>query len=59
MPTYEYECEKCGHVFECYQSMHDKPLKKCPKCGGLINRLIGGGIIFVDKKSGANCAGPT
>jgi len=49
MPTYEYECAACGHVLEVYQSMLDKKLKKCPKCGkNTLNRLIGtgGGVIF-------------
>jgi len=48
MPTYEYECESCGHRFEQFQSMSDAPLKTCPKCGQAIRRLIGtgGGIIF-------------
>ncbi len=59
MPTYEYKCEKCGHVFECYQRMTDEPLKKCPECGGRVNRLIGGGIVLIDKKDRGNCAGPT
>ncbi|MBN1526518.1 MAG: zinc ribbon domain-containing protein [Candidatus Omnitrophica bacterium] len=47
MPTYDYECGKCGR-FELFQSMKDEPLKKCPKCGGSAHRLIGsgGGIIF-------------
>jgi putative FmdB family regulatory protein len=48
MPTYEYECTHCGHGFEAFQKMTDKPLDKCPKCGYKIKRLIGGGsgIIF-------------
>ena|SRR3989338_635441 len=49
MPTYEYECESCGHSFEQYQSMTDKKLKTCPKCKkSKLHRLIGtgGGIIF-------------
>ena len=48
MPTYEYECTKCEHQFETFQSMRDAPLKKCPKCGGKVKRLVGtgAGIIF-------------
>jgi putative FmdB family regulatory protein len=48
MPTYEYECKDCGHVFEAVQSMIDDPLKECPRCGREIRRLIhgGGGVIF-------------
>ena len=48
MPTYEYECQRCGYRFEIFQSMSDEPLKMCPKCNGEIKRLVGtgGGIIF-------------
>lgn len=48
MPTYEYECEKCGYKFELFQSMTDKPVEQCPQCEGKVKRLFGsgGGIIF-------------
>jgi putative FmdB family regulatory protein len=48
VPTYDYQCDKCGDHFEKFQSMKDEPLKTCPKCGGKVHRLIGsgGGIIF-------------
>jgi putative FmdB family regulatory protein len=48
MPTYEYECRKCGHRFEEYQSITAKPLSACPRCKGQVRRLIsgGGGLIF-------------
>ena len=48
MPTYDYECQKCKHIFEVFQSMTDKRLEKCPKCGGKVKRLIsaGAGVIF-------------
>ncbi len=48
MPTYEYECQKCGHVLEKFQSMTDKPLRRCPSCKGALKRLIsaGAGILF-------------
>ena len=48
MPTYEYECDKCKHKFEHFQSMTAKHLKKCPECGGKVTRLLGtgSGIIF-------------
>ncbi len=49
MPTYEYECQACGHTLEELQSFSDKPLKKCPKCKKLkLRRLIsaGAGVIF-------------
>ena len=48
MPTYEYQCEQCGHRFERFQKMSEEPSKKCPRCGTRVHRLIGagGGIIF-------------
>ena len=52
MPTYEYECNQCGHRFEAFQSMKDEPLKECPECGGPVRRLIGTGAGFLFKGSG-------
>lgn len=49
MPTYQYECGACGHMFEELQSMTDPKLKQCPQCKkNKLHRLIGlgGGIIF-------------
>ena len=52
MPTYEYECQKCGHRFEEFQSMKDAPLTKCPVCKGKVKRLIGAGAGLIFKGSG-------
>ena len=52
MPTYEYECQKCGHRFEEFQSMKDAPLTKCPQCKGRVKRLIGAGAGILFKGSG-------
>ena len=53
MPTYDYACAKCGHQFETFQSMSDKPLTRCPKCKtGKVRRLIGSGAGIVFKGSG-------
>lgn len=53
MPTYEYVCSHCGHAFEKFQSMLDKPLKKCPKCGkNTLKRLIGAGAGLIFKGTG-------
>ena len=52
MPTYDYECTDCGYSFEYFQSMSDEPLKTCPKCGGKVRRLIGGGLGVIFKGSG-------
>jgi putative FmdB family regulatory protein len=52
MPTYEYRCLKCGHLFEELQHMTEEPLKKCPKCKGKVKRLIGSGSGLIFKGSG-------
>ena len=52
MPTYEYKCDDCGYTFEKFQRMRDKPIKKCPKCSGKVQRLIGGGAAVIFKGSG-------
>ncbi len=52
MPTYEYECGKCGLHFEKFQNMSDAPLKECPECGGAVQRLIGKGAAVIFKGSG-------
>lgn len=53
MPTYEYECGACGHQLEAFQSMSEKPLKKCPECKKTkLNRLIGSGSGIIFKGSG-------
>ena len=52
MPTYEYECEKCKKRFDHFQSMTSKLLKKCPKCGGRVTRLLGVGSGIIFKGSG-------
>lgn len=52
MPTYEYQCKKCGHTFEKFQSMQDKPVKRCPDCRSAVKRLIGAGAGIIFKGSG-------
>ncbi len=53
MPTYEYQCQSCGHRFEEFQSMKDEPLTKCPECKKKkLQRLIGAGAALLFKGSG-------
>ena len=52
MPTYDYKCTKCGHAFEAFQKMTDKPLEKCPKCNKSVKRLISSGTGIIFKGSG-------
>ncbi|MGA7722377.1 MAG: FmdB family zinc ribbon protein [Ignavibacteriaceae bacterium] len=52
MPTYQYKCKKCGHLFEVFHSMSAEPIKICPKCKGPVKRLIGPGAGPIFKGSG-------
>lgn len=40
MPIYEYECLNCSKQFEVMQKFSDKPLRRCPACGGRVHKLI-------------------
>lgn len=40
MPLYEYQCKKCKHKFEKIQKFSDQPIKKCPECGGPVEKLL-------------------
>jgi putative FmdB family regulatory protein len=69
MPVYEYECGACGHQFEEWQKITDKPVRTCPKCKEKkVQRLIsqtafhlkGGGWysdLYSSKKSGGEKSG--
>ncbi|MBI4725710.1 zinc ribbon domain-containing protein [candidate division TA06 bacterium] len=49
MPTYEYQCRSCGSKFSRQQAISEDVLKKCPACGGEVDRLITGGSGFIMK----------
>jgi putative FmdB family regulatory protein len=40
LPLYEYQCKQCGAHLEKIQKFSDPPLRKCPKCGGELERLV-------------------
>jgi putative FmdB family regulatory protein len=40
LPLYPYRCTQCGHRFEKIQSFKAKPEKKCPQCGGPLERVL-------------------
>lgn len=49
MPTYDYECDACGHKQEVFQNISDPLVEKCPKCKKKKYRRLfgaGGGVIF-------------
>ena len=69
MPIYEYRCRGCGHEFEEWQKISDKPIRKCPKCAARrVEKLVSmtsfqlkGGGWYADgygsTKSGASGSG--
>lgn len=40
MPLYEYKCLTCGSSLEVLQKVNEPQLKKCPKCGGLLKKVL-------------------
>lgn len=55
MPTYEYECQDCGHTFDAFHGIKAEPISVCPKCKGKVKRIVGtsGGFLF--KGTGFYC----
>ncbi len=53
MPTYDYECDACGHEFELFQGITAATKKKCPACKKMkLRRLFGTGGALMFKGSG-------
>jgi len=40
MPLYEYKCLTCGSSLEVLQEVNEPRLKKCPKCGGRLKKVL-------------------
>lgn len=41
MPLYDYQCEKCEHVFETMVPLCEVDnARYCAKCGGLLARIV-------------------
>ena len=59
MPTYEYECRKCGHRFEKFQSITARAVRKCPECGGAVRRLLGAGAAVISRGSTSGAGSQT
>ena len=59
MPTYDYECTKCGTVFELFQPITEPARRKLRKgdpkpcqCNAKVQRRIGTGAGVIFKGSG-------
>lgn len=67
MPTYVYECAKCGDEFELWQSFTDEPLKKHSGCGGKVTKVLqpvgivlkGSGFYKTDNRGSSKGSGAT
>lgn len=67
MPTYEYECNDCGHRVELFQRLSEDPLTTCDVCGGTLRKLFhpvgisfkGSGFYTTDSRSGSSKSAPT
>ncbi len=57
MPTYEYNCPRCGLV-EISHSITEAARPDCPLCGAKLTRLISGGTGFVLDSGGYWEMGP-
>jgi putative FmdB family regulatory protein len=65
MPTYVYECAKCGEELEAWQSFADAPLKRHPGCGGKLTKVLqpvgivlkGSGFYRTDNRNGKSNGG--
>ncbi len=51
MPTYEYECQRCGTI-EIGHSIVDRARSRCPLCGNKVKRLVSGGAGTIIDASG-------
>lgn len=52
MPTYEYECKRCGQLTSEFKSMTAPRRQRCPACRGKVELLISGGLGVVFKGDG-------
>lgn len=53
MPTYEYGCSTCHHLWEEVKSITEPTTKKCPKCSTeTAERIISSGGGFILKGEG-------
>jgi putative FmdB family regulatory protein len=40
VPIYEYQCTKCGEIFEAFQKITDEPISQCKFCNAKVEQLI-------------------
>lgn len=52
MPTYEYQCTRCGQLTSEFKPMSAPRRQRCPACRGKVELLISGGLGVVFKGDG-------
>lgn len=56
MPIYEYQCEKCGYIFE-EVTLKMEPTKistECPNCKGISKKILSKGSFVVHGYNASN-----
>lgn len=58
MPTFDFECTKCGHRFSDLVSIKDKEKVRCPQCEGAVKQRFTGFLFTKTGGSGgSSCSG--
>jgi putative FmdB family regulatory protein len=52
VPNYEYQCKKCGHVFEREHAIGEKKSFRCPECSSSQTQKIISPVGVIFKGSG-------
>ena len=52
MPLYEYQCKPCNTVFEQFNSIPNREVANCPKCGSIAVQKIGAPMVKLEGISG-------
>lgn len=40
MPVYDYRCNSCGHTFEVFHGVDERPEVRCERCGQPARKLF-------------------
>lgn len=58
IPSYDYECEACGHELESFHAMSAKPIVVCPECHeSKLVKLISPGATVIVRGTKNPCRG--
>jgi len=57
MPTYEYQCQDCGHTFDVFATFKQKEAglqPRCPKCQSTETQQAFRSLTFIRSGDGGN-----